>query len=178
MTGIGKLSGWNGTCMTTRDFNSTSCNGRDVGKIMFNLRRPDPKDDFFTYNGPEVKCDCGMRASRLMTPKFERYFACPKWRCKFDKKLEVVAAENSVRWEMKATMREKLAELEARKDAEMAELEVATTAKLSLKDGYIKELEHKMEVMKNEVRLIEIRNENLQRRTKKAEEEYVRYRYQ
>ncbi|CAN0903513.1 hypothetical protein LINGRAHAP2_LOCUS22609 [Linum grandiflorum] len=126
---------------------------RDVGKIVFNLRRPDPKDDFFTYNGPEVKCDCGMRASRLMTPKFERYSACPKWRCKFDKKLDVVAAENSVRWEMKATMREKLAELEARKDAEMAELEVATTAKLSLKDGYIKENEHDMNVMKMAVRL-------------------------
>ncbi|CAN0908491.1 hypothetical protein LINGRAHAP2_LOCUS25314, partial [Linum grandiflorum] len=54
---------------------------------------------------PEVMCDWGMRASRLMTPKFERYFACPKWKWKFDKKLEVVTAENAVRWEMKATMR-------------------------------------------------------------------------
>ncbi|CAN0860562.1 hypothetical protein LINGRAHAP2_LOCUS7976 [Linum grandiflorum] len=139
---------------------------RDVGKIMFNLRLPDPKDDLFTYNGPEVKCDCAMHASRLMTPKFERYFAYPKWRCKFDKKLEVVTAENSVRWEMKATMREKLAELNARKDAEMAELEVATTAKLSLKDRYIKEMEKDMATTRKEVEKSQQRVEMSQQRVK------------
>ena len=89
---------------------------------MNKFRRPDESKDLFTYFGEEVKCDCGFRAARLMTLKFEKYFNCPFYKCRFEKKLEVVLAENSVRREMRATMEAKLAEKDAEIEVVRAEL--------------------------------------------------------
>ena len=50
-----------------------------------------------------------------MTLKFKKYFNFPFYKCRFEKKLEVVLAEKSVRREMRATMEVKFAE----KDAEI-----------------------------------------------------------
>ena len=78
---------------------------------------PDESKDLFTYFREEVKCDCGFRAARLMTLKFEKYFNCPFYKCRFEKKLEVVLAENSVRREMRATIEAKLVEMDADMEA-------------------------------------------------------------
>ncbi|CAN1163274.1 CO(2)-response secreted protease [Linum perenne] len=43
-----KLSGWNGTCMTTSDFNSTSCNGKIVGARFYHDPQDDDDDDYLT----------------------------------------------------------------------------------------------------------------------------------
>ncbi|CAN1322935.1 CO(2)-response secreted protease [Linum perenne] len=45
-----KLSGWNGTCMTTSDFNSTSCNGKIVGARFYH----DPQARDFVGHGTHV----------------------------------------------------------------------------------------------------------------------------
>ncbi|CAN0912767.1 hypothetical protein LINGRAPRIM_LOCUS487 [Linum grandiflorum] len=124
---------------------------------MYNLRCPNSKDDFFTYDGEDGVCECWYRAARLMTPNFEKYISCPLRNCKIEKKLEVVVAEDLASYMMRVAMREKLVELEVNKDAKMAKLDMMTTAKLSLKDKYIEELENDMEEQRKEVESYERR---------------------